>query len=147
MLLDQIKTDSLAARKSGDAVEKSLLVTLYAEAAKVGKDAANRPSTDEEVVATVRKFMKNTEQTLADLRARNRGVSVQERELEILARYLPRQMSREEIEAAVETIAAGLDDVSPKAMGQVMGALKAAHGGAYDGKLAAEVVKARLAAG
>ena len=38
MLIEQLRTDMIAARKAGDSVEKSLLVTLYAETSRVGKD-------------------------------------------------------------------------------------------------------------
>lgn len=141
-LIDKIREDSIAARKKGDKLAGALLTTLYAEAARVGKDAGNRASTDEEVVRTVRKFLKNAEETLAVGRADAKEKI--ETEIRILGGYLPKEMSADELKAAIATTVLGLSDRSPKAMGQVMAALKAAHGGTYDGKLASQLVKEAL---
>lgn len=141
-LIDKIRADSIDARKKGDKLAGALLTTLFAEAARVGKDAGNRASTDEEVVKTVRKFLKNAEETLAVGRADAKDKTLNE--IRILNGYLPQEMSAEELKAAIETIVAGLADRSPKAMGQVMAALKAAHGATYDGKLASQLVKESL---
>ena len=144
-LIDQIRQDSIDARKKGNKVSGALLTTLFAEAARVGKDAGNRASTDEEVVKTVRKFLKNAEETLAVANSDISRTEAKERletEISLLNGYLPQTMSQAELKAAIATIVAGL--TPPKAMGQVMAALKAAHGGAYDGKLASQLVKESL---
>jgi len=59
-LMEQIKTAQVTARKTG-AQEASLLTTLLGEAAMVGKNA-NRETTDQEVVAVVKKFVKNIDE-------------------------------------------------------------------------------------
>ena len=144
-LLAQIREDMMTARRGDNDVAKALLVTLYSEAARVGKDAGNRDSTDDEVAATVRKFVKNAEQTATELENRGRDASGARREIEILSGYLPKQMTAEQLEAAVRTLAADLTERSPNMMGKLMGDLKAAHGGTYDGKMASEIVKRVLA--
>ena len=54
-------------------------------------------------------------------------------------------LSEAELEASIAAIVAGLPERSPKAMGQVMAALKARHGDALDARGAASVkVKAAL---
>lgn len=145
MLLDDIKNDSLQARKDRDTVKTSLLVPLYSEAVRVGKDNGNRQSTDEEVIAVVKKFVKNIEQTILDMEKIGRDISLQKQELSLLRNYLPKQMSHEELESAVDSIMSGLDEVTPKAMGKIMGELKTRHGGTYDGKMASQVVRNKLA--
>jgi uncharacterized protein YqeY len=150
MLIDTIKADSLEARKLNSrepgmhAVRANLLSTLFAEAAKVGKDAGNRPSTDEEVIAVVRKFLKNLDETIAALEKVYKDTTLQCSEKAILESYLPRQMDHAELTAAVEQIAGTLAKRSPRAMGEVMKQLKERHGGRYDGKAASEVVRAVL---
>ena len=66
-------------------------------------------------------------------------------EIEVISRFLPKQMSAEEIEAAVkdavvQTGAAGIKD-----MGKVMGALKGKYAGQMDFGAASAVIKKILA--
>lgn len=145
MLIEQIREDMIAARKGNDSVAKSLLVTLYSEAQMVGKNKRNGVTTDEEVVGVVRKFVANTEETRQLLQARGQDSAAQTRELDLLAAYMPKQMSRTELEETVKAIMNDLGVSGAKSMGAVMAALKAQYGGRYDGKQASEVVKSLLA--
>ena len=144
MLIEQIREDMNRARQGDDPVAKSLLVTLFSEATRVGKDKRNGATTDEEVVGVVRKFAANAEETRRLLEARGQSTLAQSRELALLAAYMPQQMTEQELKTAVEAIVARLGVSGGKAMGQVMAALKEAHGGKYDGKMASQVVKAVL---
>lgn len=67
------------------------------------------------------------------------------KEISIIERFLPKQMSGQEIEAAVKTIIAATGASSMKDMGKVMGALKAQYAGQLDFGKANEVVKSCLA--
>jgi uncharacterized protein YqeY len=141
MLQEQIHKDMITARRGDEPVAKSLLVTLYSEASRVGKDKRNGPSTDEEVIQTVRKFISNAEETQRILRERAQDVTVQARELEILRGYLPQQMTAQELGSAVQSVIQDLGLTGPKMMGQAMAELKKRHGGSYDARLASELVK------
>ncbi len=144
MLLDKIQAASLEARKAKQTEKASLLVTLYAEAARIGKDAGNRGTTDDEVVKVVRKFIKGIDESLAVLpegEARNRALR-EKAELEV---FLPMMVAGDELKAFIADIVAALPDKSPKAMGAVMKALKDKLAGAYDGTEASSLVKAALA--
>ena len=144
MLIEKIREDMMSARKADDAVAKSLLVTLYAETMRVGKDKRNGDTTDDEAAIMIKKFATNCEETQRLLEARGQSATVQRRELEILRAYLPEQLSRDELEQSIHTIVAELPEASAKVMGKVMAELKARHGSTYDGKLASELVKAAL---
>lgn len=145
MLVNQIRSDMMLARKADDAVAKSLLITLYAETVRVGKDKRNGETTDDEAVTMIKKFVANCEVTLAALEDRGQDTHVQRRELEILRAYLPQQMSRDQLAAAIAAIVAELSETGVNSMGRVMAELKARYGATYDGKLASELVKAALA--
>lgn len=145
MLIDKIRDDMIRARQGDDAVAKSLLVTLFSEASMVGKNKRNGPTTDDEAVGVIRKFAANAEETQRLLAERGQATDAQARELEILQAYLPRQMDRDELAAAIGAIVADLTEKGPKAMGKVMAELKARHGSAYDGRMASELVKSTLA--
>lgn len=145
MLLEKLQAASLEARKAQNAVATGLLTTLYSEAARVGKDQGNRVSTDDEVVAVVKKFSKNIDETLAALPETDARVAVLRVEKELLAAYLPQQLDEAGLSALVAELVGALADKSPKQMGVVMASLKARAGGQYDGAMASRLVKAALA--
>lgn len=144
MLLEQLQEQALAARKAKDSVRATLLVTLSAEAARPGKDDGNRVSTDEEVRAVVRKFLKGVSDTLAVVPP-GAAYDLACAERTILQEFLPQQVSGAALEQVVLELVAALPEKSPKAMGSVMGQLKARLAGAYDGKEAKDLVQKALA--
>lgn len=140
MLTETIKADRLQAMKAKDELKKNLLGTLLAAATKETK-----APDDAAVVRTIRQFLKGIEETMALLAGKGLDAGQQAREKEILEAYLPRSLSPAELEASIAEIVAELEDPSPKAIGQVMAALKARHGEALDAKAASVRVKAALA--
>ena len=65
-------------------------------------------------------------------------------EIDILAEYLPKPLSKEEIEKVVEEIIKSTGASSMKDMGMVMKEAKAKIGAAADGRLINEIVKQKL---
>ena len=142
-LLAQLKNDSLLARKAADRVRATLLSTLIGEAEMVGKNAANRESTDEEVQQTIRKFLKNNQEALGVIKDEERR-AVLEQESAILTAYLPPLASDAEVQTFIAASVATLAERSPKQMGVVMGALKARYGSDFDAKQASVWIKDAL---
>ena len=129
-LIEQIKQKQIAARKAASA-EASLLTTLLGEAAMVGKNAG-RETTDQEVVAVVKKFIKNIDETVSALSSRGQDAASFLAERSVLERFLPLQLT----ELALVNIAQ-----NHKSMPEFMKFLKENHAGQYDGKLASIVAK------
>lgn len=129
-LMNQIKEQQVAARKAGSA-DASLLTTLLGEAAMVGKNT-NRDTTDQEVVAVVKKFIKNIDENITALQARNQSFDQFVAERTVLEKFLPLQLT----ELALQHIAE-----QHKSMPEFMKFLKENHAGQYDGKLASGVAK------
>lgn len=138
-LLDRIKADRLAAMRARDEPKKNLLGTLLAAAAKDDKSPD-----DARVARTIRAFLKSVEETTGLLEARGLDAGPQRAERAVLEAYLPRALPEDELRASVEEVVAGLPERSPRAMGQVMAALKARHGDAFDARTASALVKAAL---
>lgn len=65
-------------------------------------------------------------------------------QLEVINRYLPKQLSEEEIEAEVKKIISETGAQGPKEMGKVMGVATKRLAGQADGKLVSELVKKNL---
>ncbi len=135
MLIKQIRADLLAARKSGDLAGRSILTTLLSECEAVGKKSLTE-TTDAQVVAMVKKFIKNAEETLKLCS----GSTAVEHELAIYEKYLPQQLTEDEIyNIAVEV--AKIGKFHNCNMGTIMSFLKDNYNGQYDGKLASSVVR------
>jgi len=102
MLIDQIKARMFQAIKSGAHVEKEILRVAVGE---ISTDAARpgRQGNDEEALGILRKLLKSNEETLASTTdADQRAVLAQENE--ILATYLPKSLSVEEIIQALAPV-------------------------------------------
>ena len=139
-LLEQIKSDQLQARIAADKAKASILTTLIGEAEMVGKNDGNRDTTDQEVIATIKKFIKNIDETIAVAGSTETLVA----EKDALQVYLPRQLTEPELRVTIGNIIVTQGLSGPKAMGRLMGELKKNHAGSYDGALASRLVKELL---
>ena len=104
------------------------------------------PISSEEVLAVVKKLVKQRKESIEQYQAANRQdlVDKESAELKILEAYLPAQMGRDQIEALVTATIAELKASTVKDMGPVMKAVLAKAGGSADNKLVSEVIKAKL---
>ena len=139
MLIETLKADRLAAMKARDELKKNLLGTLLAAATKETKTPD-----DAAVTKAIRSFLKSLDETIGLLEGKGLDAGPQRAEKAILEGYLPRMLPEAELQASIAAIVAGLPERSPKAMGQVMAALKARHGDAFDARAASGLVKAAL---
>jgi uncharacterized protein YqeY len=142
-LKDQLSADLTAALKSRDAITTSTLRLALAAvgvAEVAGKE--KRALSDDEVLAVLKKeAKKRVEAATAFADAGRVEQAAKERAEEaVLARYLPAQLSDDEIVALVSQVLTGGGFSGPSAMGQAMKAVQAQVAGRADGaKVAAEV--------
>ena len=147
MLIDQIKEDWMIARKARESDKATLLSTLYSEALSVGKDDGNRLTSDVEVVARVKKFIKGVDENISILEKMIGEKTINELKLEKewLSIYLPKQLSEEVLKSEIHSIMVDQDITDMKGMGLVMKTLKERFDGMYDGSLASKIVRETLA--
>ena len=150
-LLNDIKAKQLELRKAqmhdkiDRNVEISLLTTLFSEASVPGK-AAQRESTDAEVIAVIKKFVKNNDECMMSAGDRRDGDWCDRLTIErdLLELFLPKQLSTDELKDIIGGFVAANGIAGPKGTGLVMKMLKETYDGLYDGKVASEIVKATL---
>jgi uncharacterized protein len=65
-------------------------------------------------------------------------------ELDVISRYLPKQLSEDEVKAELEKIVAQVGAKNPQDMGKVMGVATKQLAGKADGKMISELVKKLL---
>jgi uncharacterized protein len=147
----RLHADMTAALKARDDIRKSTLrmaLTAVTKAEVAGKEA--RELSDAEVVDVLSAEAKKRRESVTAYREAGREelAEKEQAEADILAEYLPEQLTEEEIAALVtETIAAtGAAELGPRGIGKVMGALQPKTKGKADGALVSAEVKRQLGA-
>ncbi|MEO5349579.1 MAG: GatB/YqeY domain-containing protein [Magnetococcus sp. YQC-3] len=141
--LQKIKNDLLEARKDRDNIKSNLLNILLSDAIKVGKDKGNRDSTEQEVIDTINKFIKNNKYTLLALKNNDRLEDINriQQEMHILSRYLPKPLTEEELTGIIKQY---INDNSKVKIGGILSFLKEKFPNRFDNQLAAQIVKKEL---
>lgn len=138
-MLATLKADYLEARKQRDTVMTKLLSTFINDAEMIGKNDGGREVTESEIVALLKKYIKNLTETLEVS-----GDETTRIEIGLLQTYLPTQLSEDEISRILldQIEENGFD--SPKQMGQLMKFLKENYDGQFDGKRASQLARELL---
>lgn len=142
-LLEQISKAKLYARKAKNLETVAILSTLESEANNVGKSKGNRISTDEEVVAVIKKTVKAAEETIVALQKTNPSdsrITSLLSEVELYKTFLPKQLTRDELTVIISTLIGSGINVK----GKIMGELKSKYAGLYDGALASSIISSLL---
>lgn len=134
MLLDDLKRDSLAARKDGRSLVSRLLITVIGEIETQTK-RDGKEATDQLVIATCKKFVANNLETIGLTKKHESGLLS---ENQILENYLPQQLTETELRVIIR-------DLGAENIGAVMGHLKSNYAGRYDGKSASGIAREYLA--
>lgn len=144
---DRIQDDLKAAMKSGDTRRREILRLLMA-AFKQAEVDQRVTLTDEDIIGLLITEAKKRRESIDEMtRAGRTELAAQEQyELDTIEGYLPRQLSREEVERIVSEAIAATGAAGPKDMGRVMGAVMPRLRGQADGKLVNEVVRQKLGA-
>lgn len=143
-LKDELKQAMLAKDELKTSVLRMLLSSLsYLEIQK-GKDYE---ANDEDVLSVIQKEVKQRNDSIEQFKSagRNELAEKEEKELEFLKKYLPEQISEDEIRKLVTEAISQTNASSIKDMGKVMGALMPKVKGKADGNLVSKIVREKLA--
>jgi uncharacterized protein YqeY len=150
MIRDEIKAATIAAMKGGD--KESTQTLRLIQAAVKNRDIEARtggaPADDDQLVTEVLQKMIKQRRESADIyrnNDRSDRAEVEEAEIAVIERFLPRQMSEDEARSAISAIIAETGASSIKDMGRVMAEVKSRHAGALEPARASAIVKEMLA--
>jgi uncharacterized protein YqeY len=141
-VLEQIQQDTREAMKAG---ERDRVAALRLVADALQKDLKEGGDDEVAVLRRERKRRLEAADAYREVGSDDRGASEQA-EAELIERYLPAEISDDELEALV---AAAIDEAGasgPGDMGKVMGAVMPKVDGRADGKRVSAAVRERLAA-
>src|SRR5690349_18657751 len=142
-LLERVREDTTAAMKSGDRERVGALRLIVNELQKAHKEASG--SEADEVAVLQRERKRRVEAADAYREAgRDDLADSESREAELIAGYLPEQMSDEDLRAIVGDVVAESGATSPRDMGKVMAQVMPKVQGKADGKRVSALVKELL---
>ena len=143
-IMTDLKTAMLAKDEAGlrslRAVKAAIIVAKTAEGAK-------GEISEEEETKLLQKLVKSRKDSLEIFQQQNRPelAKKEEEEIAIIEKFLPQQMSADEVKAELEKIIATVGASSPADMGKVMGVATKQLAGKADGKTISSLVKELLA--
>jgi len=129
-----------ASLRSLRAVKAAILLAKTAE-------GGNGELKDEDEIKLLQKLVKSRKDSLEIFQQQNRAdlAKKEEEEIAVIEKFLPKQMSPEEIKAELLKIISSIGASSPADMGKMMGAATKQLAGKADGKTISALVKELLA--
>lgn len=148
MLKQDLQEELKQAMLAKDTTKTSVLRMLLSEVNyyEIQKGGAGYEATDEDVLSVIQKEAKQHRDSIEQFTKAGRQdlVGKENKELELLQKYLPQQMSKEEVKKLVKDAISQTQAASAKDMGKVMGALMPKIKGKADGGTVSRIVKEEL---
>jgi uncharacterized protein YqeY len=143
---ETILADLKVAMKNQEAEKLSAI--RFLQSAIKNKEIELRPNaiTDADILAVLKKICNQHKDSIEQYTKANRKdlVDQEAAQLKIMEHYLPKQMSREDLEKIITQVIAETKASSVKDMGAVIKATIAKTAGAADNKTISEIIKTKL---
>lgn len=142
---NKIIEDIKSAMKSQDKVALAVVRMLKSN---IQMAELNKKSelTDDEIVSIVSKQIKMRKDSIKEFEKGNRNdlIEQSEQEIKILEKYLPEQLTEEEITDIINSVFSRVNPTSSSDMGKIMGALTPLVKGKADMGIVSKIVKEKL---
>ena len=142
-----IQTDLVAAMKAHQensvaALRSIKTAIMEAKTAPNGKKELE----DDDIVKIIQKLVKQRQESMDiySQAGRDELADKEQQEMFVLQNYLPKMLTQEELEYAIDNIFIQVGAVSMRDMGMVMKALASQYPNQYDGKMASTYIKSKL---
>ncbi len=144
-LLNRLQTEMKIALKSKDTDRLSVVRMLISEIKKEQIDK-KRELSDSEVLTVIQRYAKQRRDAIEQYKKANRQdlVEKEQKELNIVLEFLPKQLTEEEIVKIVDKTIEEVGAASIKDMGKVMKSVMEKVKGRADGSLVSKIVREKL---
>jgi len=145
-LKGQILDDVKSAMKAGDKDRLKVLRLITAAIKQVEVDERIELDDDASVLNILNKMVKQRRDSISQFENGNRQdlADIEKSEIEIIAAYLPEQLSDEQLDKLIDAAIAATGAESIRDMGKVMGSVRKSAQGRADMAAVGAKVKARL---
>lgn len=148
-LMKQIEADIITAMKARESATLTLLRGLKAELKnfQISGGTRDEEMKEQDVIAVLSSAAKRRRDSIEQYQAGGRQdlVDIETRELEFIQKYLPAQMSEDEIRKIIVEAVANLGLSSPAEIGALMKEIMPKFKGKADGKLVNQIARELLA--
>lgn len=126
-MIEQIDNDLKLALKNQDKFTLSVLRMLKSEFINESRKGALHELTDDEAIKVIKRQVKVRKDSIEEYKNYGKDELVNDltKEVEVLSKYLPEEMTEEQIVKAIDEVFAELNPTSMKDMGSVMKAVSA----------------------
>lgn len=144
-LIDQLESDLAEAMKLRDEVKITTLRLLKSSLKNYQIDLGH-DLTMQEALSVLQKEAKKHQDSINQYNDANRDDLAKEEqaELDVIEKYLPEQIPKDELEKIVDQAISELNATGPADMGKVIGKVRQETEGKADGSLIAELAKSKL---
>ena len=144
-MFEKVNNDLVAAMKSGDKFTLSVLRMLKS-ALQLEQIAKKHELTDDDIMSVIKKQVKTRKTSMEEYLSYDRKDLADnlQKEIDILSKYLPEELSDEELTKIIDEIITELKPDGMKGMGMVIKAVSAKCGAAADMKKVSSIVKEKL---
>lgn len=145
MLKEKLMDELKLAMKEKDEIRKNTVQMVRAAILQIEKDKGIKVE-DEKIVEIIAKEVKVKKDALKDFEKADRKdlIDQTKEEISVLEKYLPKQLTKDEIREIVKNVIEETGATSIKEMGVVMKEAKAKIGAGADGRTINEIVKELL---
>jgi uncharacterized protein len=145
---EQFTATLKSAMKAGDKrrVDTVRMITAALKDRDIEARGQGKEVSDADILALLQKMVKSRQESMEiyDKNGRPELAQQEREEIAIIQEFLPKQMSDDEVQAAIKAAIAETGAASVKDMGKVVGALKAKYTGQMDFAKASAAVKGLL---
>jgi len=146
-LEERINADLKAAMKAKDAISLRGIRAIKAAILLAKTDGSGKELNEESEIKLLQKLIKQRKDSLEIYEKQNREdlAQTEKEEIGVIEKYLPEQLSPEELTLALQNIIQAVGATSIKDLGKVMGAATKELAGKADGKTISSLLKNLLA--
>lgn len=145
-MFEKVNNDLVAAMKSGDKFTLSVLRMLKSVIIYEQTNGEKHELTDDDIMSVIKKQVKTRKTSMEEYLSYDRKDLADnlQKEIDILSKYLPEELSDEELTKIIDEIITELKPDGMKGMGMVIKAVSAKCGAAADMKKVSSIVKEKL---
>ena len=145
-MFEKVNNDLVAAMKSGDKFTLSVLRMLKSAIIYEQTNGEKHELTDDDIMSVIKKQVKTRKTSMEEYLSYDRKDLADnlQKEIDILSKYLPEELSDEELTKIIDEIITELKPDGMKEMGMVIKAVSAKCGVAADMKKISSIVKEKL---
>ena len=143
---DKILKDLMEAMKNQDKETLSVL-RMVKGAIQLEEINTKKNLSDDEVIGVLAKQIKTRKESIAEFEKANRVELIEQtnKEIEILNRYMPEQLSEEEVLKVIDEVFEEVKPESKKDMGKIMGIINPKLKGKADMSFVSKTIQEKLA--